>query len=145
MLLDNRETPVFCYANVLKGNIVSLELSRTQEKTAHVSSDIVLEFFAKTLESLSNKDKSKLSRIYTKTEYLGDESQIPPLEFSGNTLPATQILKESNLLNRIKSILEKNGLHVVDIDCDMIRIERKPGHEQPILCGDLYLNVKFAE
>ncbi len=85
--INNQNVPIYCYAHVFKGNIVSLELSRTPEKIRNMSSDIMLSFFAKVLGSLNKKEKSKITQVYTKLEYWEEENTKLSQIYFNTTLP----------------------------------------------------------
>ena len=143
--IDKQEVPVYCYAHVFKGNIVSLELNRTSENIKNMSSDIMLVFFAKVLESLREKEKSKITRIYTKLEYWEEICIKLPQGYSCKSIPIKKVLKKSYLLKKLRNILEKNNLYIYDYGCDLVTINKKRGQTNMILCGDLFLDVKLLE
>lgn len=143
--IDNQNVPVYCYAHVFKGNIVSLELSRTPEKIKNMSSGIMLSFFAKVLGSFNEKEKSKITQVYTKREYWEEESTKLSHRYFNNTLPIKTVLEESDLLKDIRSILKENNLYVDSFDCDLITTNKTHIQSDVLLCGDFFLSVKLLE
>ncbi len=143
--IDNQNVPIYCYAHVFKGNIVSLELSRTPEKIRKMSSDIMLSFFAKVLGSLNKKEKSKITQVYTKLEYWEEENTKMSQIYFNTTLPIKAVLKESDLLKDIRNILKENNLCVDSFDCDLITTNKTHIQSDVLLCGGLFLSIKLLE
>lgn len=110
-----------------------------------MSSGIMLSFFAKVLGSFNEKEKSKITQVYTKLEYWEEESTKLSYRYFDNTLPIKTVLEESDLLKDIRSILKENNLYVDSFDCDLITTNKTHIQSDVLLCGDFFLSVKLLE